>query len=157
LEWDGRIGQTDVRLMGSTGYQQFAANVGEGFDLNLQQATAQLRAEASRTVLPRLRVGIGFDAQPAYLLVDARAPQPPREGEVADPLAVRPEVETHQRRDASAIGAYTFAEIKATDRLLVTPGVRFDWYALIDHPTVDPRLLVRFAQTPRTIWRGGVG
>src|SRR5262249_54591142 len=143
-EWDGKVGDTDVQLMASTGYQSVFAAAGEGLDLSLQVTSGYTRAEASRNVLRNVRGGAGLDAELAYLSVDARAPAPAHEGEVADPGTVRQIVETHQRRNASAVGAYVWSDIDVTPRLRLTPGARFDWYALIDQQTIDPRLTARY-------------
>ena len=156
-EWDGKVGDSDVQLMASSGYQSVFAAIGEGLDLSLQVVSTHARAEASRLVLRNVRVGAGLDAQLAYLSVDARSPLPPREGEVADPGSVRQIVETHQRRDASAVGAYVWSDIDATPKLRLTPGARFDWYALIEQQTIDPRLTARYSLTPVTTLSAGVG
>src|SRR5205085_1989163 len=39
----------------------------------------------------------------------------------------------------------------------LSPGVRLDWYALLEQMTVDPRLSARFALSPKTTLTGGVG
>ncbi|HJZ85457.1 MAG TPA: TonB-dependent receptor [Polyangia bacterium] len=156
-EWDGKWGRSDVQVMDSVGFQRVFASVGEGLDLDVSIVSSHTRAEISQMVLPRLRVGAGLDAQLAYLAVDARAPAPLHEGEVGDPGTVRPIIETHQQRNASAIGAYAWADWDVTARLRLTPGVRFDWYALNQAATLDPRLQVHYALAPRTTLKGGVG
>jgi outer membrane receptor protein involved in Fe transport len=157
VEWDGKAGDTDVQLMASSGYQSVFAAAGEGLDLSLQLISTHARAEASRNFLRNLRVGAGIDAQLAYLSADARAPAAPREGEVADPGSVREVVETHQRRNASALGAYVWSDIDITPKLRLTPGARLDWYALMDRQTIDPRLTARLALSPRRTLSAGVG
>src|SRR5207245_205795 len=120
--------------------QNVFAAAGEGLDLSLSVVSTHARAEASREVMRGVRVGAGVDAQLAYLSVDARAPAPAHEGEVADPGSVTQLVETHQQRDASAVGAYVWSDLDVTPRLRLSPGARFDWYALIGQQTIDPRL-----------------
>ena len=156
-EWDGKLGGFDVQLMASTGYQSVFAAAGEGLDLSLQVIQTHARAEASRRVLPNVRIGAGIDAQPAYLTVDARTPAPAHEGEVADPGSATQIIETHQKRDASAVGVYLWSDIDVSEKLRLTPGARLDWYSLIERQSIDPRLTARYRLTPATTLSAGVG
>jgi TonB family protein len=157
VAWSGRAGPVDLELMGSAGVQRVFASLGEGLELDLDVVSAHNRLEASRKVLPQVRVGVGLDAQLAYLAVDANIPEPPREGEVADPGSARQVIETHQRRDASAIGVYSFAELELTPRLRLSPGVRLDWFALTSAVTLDPRVEARWQLSRRSSLKGAVG
>src|SRR5262249_44622755 len=50
-----------------------------------------------------------------------------------------------------------WSDIDVTTRLRLTPGARFDWYALIEQQTIDPRLTARYTLSPATTLSAGVG
>lgn len=53
--------------------------------------------------------------------------------------------------------AYLELGFRPVAPLLVTPGVRIDYYGQIKDSSVDPRLAVRYELTPSTALKGGVG
>ena len=62
-----------------------------------------------------------------------------------------------QSRDYVRMGAYLQDKIKFTSALSVQPGLRLDYYQIIDRAFLQPRLNVSYALNPLTIVRGAWG
>ena len=62
-----------------------------------------------------------------------------------------------QLRDYIRVGAYIQDKIGVTSGLSVQPGVRFDYYEIIDRAFLQPRLNISYALTPVTMLRGAWG
>ncbi len=62
-----------------------------------------------------------------------------------------------QSRDYVRMGIYVQDKIRVSSALSVQPGVRLDYYQIIDRAFLQPRLNVSFALNPITILRGAWG
>src|SRR5205085_1538719 len=55
------------------------------------------------------------------------------------------------------IGLYVEAIWKPHRRVTFTPGLRFDWYSPLPHPSFDPRMSARFELAKFTALKVGLG
>jgi hypothetical protein len=119
------------------------------------------RAEASFELHRSLRLTAGGDFFGWFLAGKYHGPQPgsdegdPTDG---DPLAAQRSITV---QDDNVVvpqpAAYLELGWRPVPSLLVTPGVRVDYYGEIKEASVDPRLSARFELTPNTTLKGGVG
>lgn len=137
--------------------QQLEFNLGEDFIFELDALSWYVRNttdfEFSEQFL--LRWGVDIETVPAELTV--RAPLPPREGDV--PLdfdnAERFEVSTDTVIYQPA--AFLETEIRPTERLLLVPGTRLEWYREPGRWALDGRLFGRYAFTDQFAVKAAVG
>jgi hypothetical protein len=59
--------------------------------------------------------------------------------------------------DIVSPAAYVEARIHPTERLLLIPGIRFDYYHQLRESTVNPRLSQRWTLTDSTVLKSGIG
>ena len=119
------------------------------------------RAEASFELHPALRLTAGSDFFGWFLAGKYHGPQPgsgegdPRGG---DPMAGQRAVTV---RDDSVVvpqpAVYLELAFRPVQPLLISPGVRVDYYGEIDDVSVDPRLAARYELSSSTALKGGVG
>lgn len=119
------------------------------------------RAEASFELHPSLRLSAGGDFFGWFLAGKYHGPQPgSAEGDPSedDPLAAQRSVTV---QDDNVVvpqpAAYVELAWRPVSSLLVTPGMRVDYYGEIKEASLDPRLSTRFEVTPSTTLKGGVG
>ncbi len=55
------------------------------------------------------------------------------------------------------MGVYLQDKVRLTDALSIQPGLRFDYYQIIDRPFLEPRLNISLALDPLTMLRGAWG
>jgi hypothetical protein len=119
------------------------------------------RAEASFELHRSLRLTAGSDFYGWFLAGKYHGPQPgSAEGDPTDgdPLAGQRSITV--RDDAVVVpqpAAYLELAYRPVSPLLISPGVRVDYYGEIQDTSVDPRVAVRFEVTPTTALKGGVG
>jgi TonB dependent receptor/TonB-dependent Receptor Plug Domain len=119
------------------------------------------RAEASLDLHRMLRLTAGGDFFGWFLAGRYHGPQPsglegdPTEG---DPLAAQRNITV---RDDNVVVAQPAAYLELAFRplpaLLISPGVRVDYYGELEDSSVDPRVAVRYELTDGTAVKGGVG
>ncbi len=119
------------------------------------------RGEASFELQPNVRLSGGFDFFGWLLAGSYRGPQPgseegnPRQ---ADPLAGQRRITVVD--DSIPIlrpAAYLELGWRPVSSLLVTPGVRMDYFGEIGEPSLDPRLAARWDVGSATALKWGVG
>jgi TonB family protein len=152
---DARV-ENDLKLSG--GRNWVYAGLGDQLYVDLNTYVGQIRDTLRVELSDAFAVRGGID----YLLslTDARFKVPvlTKEGEVSG----MPNLDTVRFTDANgtvfhSVGAFAEAEVKAFDRLLLVPGVRFDYFSRLDETTLQPRLTARLALGDRWTLKGGVG
>jgi hypothetical protein len=119
------------------------------------------RAEASFELHRTLRLTAGSDFFGWFIDGSYHGPQPgSNEGDPTDgdPLAAQRTISLQD--DFVPVpqpAAYLELGFRPVPSLLITPGVRFDYYGEIEDVSVDPRLAVRLDVTSTTALKGGVG
>jgi TonB family protein len=116
-----------------------------------------IREDLTRTFGPRLTLATGLDGLLSYDLADFDIPIP-RDGRtigVANPQSAR----VARRLYDTAPAVYVEAQLTPTPSVRVTPGLRFDYYHVVDVDkfSLDPRLSARWAVTPRLAFKGSAG
>lgn len=119
-------------------------NLGEDISLNIGTLTYFLRDTLSYEVNDQftLRGGVDLELIPAD--VSVRAPQMPREGEIIGDFN---EMERHDVSSSVTIyepSLFVETEIQATDRLLIVPGARLEWYRQPGRWAADGRIFGRY-------------
>jgi TonB family protein len=116
-----------------------------------------LREDLTRTFGPRFTLAAGLDGLLSYDLADFDVPFP-RDGRsigVSTPQSTR----VARRLYDTAPAVYVEAQLAPTPSVRVTPGLRFDYYHVVDVDkfSLDPRLSARWAVTPRLAFKGTAG
>jgi hypothetical protein len=156
-EWSGLIAGTRVTAMESIGLARVSAHIGEGLDFDERDLSAQTRLEATRVLARRARATVGLDAQLTDTRVSAALPPPPREGQVMLPIDTQPIKSTRTSGDASTLGLYAAIDLDITPRVVLTPGLRSDWYARPGASTLDPRANLVWRASQTLTVRAGAG
>jgi hypothetical protein len=119
------------------------------------------RAEASFELHRMLRLTAGGDFFGWFLAGKYHGPQPgSNEGDPTDgdPLAGQRSISV---RDDDLVvaqpAAYLELAFRPTPPLLISPGMRIDYYGEIEDTSVDPRIAVRYELSSSTALKGGIG
>ncbi len=128
------------------------------FDLKAWVVTA--RDDVSVRLDDRLTLRAGVDVEALFGDFDIVAPLPPKEGDAAGattPLGTRDPVRS--KRDFLLLNPalWTEAQVRATDDLLLVPGVRLDYDHRLSDFAIDPRLNARWSVAADTTLKAGVG
>jgi hypothetical protein len=119
------------------------------------------RSEASFELHRTLRLTAGADFFGWFLDGKYHGPQPgSAEGDPTnnDPLAGQRSITVQRNGYAVAQpAAYLELGFRPVQPLLISPGVRVDYYGEIKDTSVDPRVAVRYELTATTALKGGVG
>ena len=119
------------------------------------------RAEASFELHRTLRLTAGSDFFGWFLAGKYHGPQPGSvEGDPndSDPMAGQRAITVED--DSIVVpqpAAYLELAFRPFEPLLISPGVRVDYYGEIKDSSVDPRIALRYEVTPATALKGGVG
>ncbi|HET6283227.1 MAG TPA: TonB-dependent receptor [Polyangia bacterium] len=154
--WTATAGSWVSRLSPSYGYDIVSFGAGQ-VAVQTGSHVFGLREDLSRVVTPSLKLMAGLDFQTRLDDLRFHIPIPRRArtfGRTAPALG-------DVNRDIANIGtaAYFEALWDIHPRLRVVPGLRFDQfhYNKTDRYSLDPRLVARWAITPRLAFKGGVG
>jgi len=119
------------------------------------------RGEWNVEVDPSLRVIGGLDLFANFLSGEYRGPAPtqqegnPRQG---DPLAALRVISAKDNHlNIVRPGAYVELSYRPVKRLLLSPGVRADYYSEFTAWSIDPRLSARYEVSDSTVLKAGVG
>jgi hypothetical protein len=119
------------------------------------------RGELGIELAPSLRLSFGADAWAYFYEGIYRGPVPGQlEGDPKEALPLGGErlVSAEDRGiDEVDPGAYVELAYRPFDSLLITPGVRVDYFSAFDAVTVDPRIAARYELSARTTLKAGVG
>ncbi len=126
------------------------------FDLNTY--VSQVRDTLRWKLGERLTLVSGVDLLFNETSVFVRAPLPPQEGTPPGP----PDLANTRTTDRKGVltfspAAYLEAEVKPIPKLLILPGLRFDYLGLSKESVVEPRITGRWSVTEQTTLKGGVG
>ncbi len=161
LELDSKLAPNATQqLIVAVGHQKAEQHIGDvmqvfkGFDLNA-------RAEWSFELDEAVRVTTGGDLFGWFMDATYRGPLPGAlEGEPGDDdtLATRRIVSAEiDDWDVVRPGMYVDIGVRPVEQLLVTPGVRADYFGDLHSWSVDPRLSARYELSPETALKAGVG
>jgi hypothetical protein len=116
-----------------------------------------LRQDLTRSLGPRLVVSTGLDAVLSYDLADFNSPFP-RDGREIGTTTPQQVLVTRRLAD-TAPAVYVEAQWAVTPALRVSPGLRFDYYHVVDTNkfSLDPRFSARYLVAPWTAVKGTIG
>jgi TonB family protein len=138
------------------GQHQDAA-LGLAARFNLDVLETDFRTEARWRMSPKARFTFGVDLQTDYFWVGVNAPQIATEEGVQPPLALQDKVQMTNHGFEPNPAIYAQAEWKPSARLVLTPGVRVDWFNGYTRTYVQPRVMARLL-VAREMWlKAGVG
>jgi hypothetical protein len=140
----------------SIGPQHFDASLGQAARFNLDLVEMDARLEARWRAMKKLRLTFGFDIQSDYHWASVDAPRITTEEKPQGPLTAD-HVTTESHGYSASPALYVAADIQAHKRLLITPGVRVDWFNRSSRTYVQPRLMVRAQLAERTFLKLGAG
>jgi outer membrane receptor protein involved in Fe transport len=149
-------GKWDIDATLSFGPQHADASLGEAARFNLDVIETDLRLEARWRVMKKLRLTAGLDMQTDYFWVSVDAPRITTEEKPQGPLTSDHLTLKNQGFEVNP-ALYLAADIQAHERLLITPGVRVDWFDGVPHTYVQPRLMMRLKLVERTFLKFGAG
>jgi hypothetical protein len=150
----GRL-ETEATL--SVGPQHSDAAIFEAARFNLDLVEADARLEARWRSSRRFRLTGGLDMQTDYFWVSVDAPRPTTEEKVQGPTAAEDKLHLRDRGWQASPALYLNADLWATERLVITPGVRVDWFAGVPHTYVQPRAMARLRVARDTWLKLGAG
>ncbi|PRP96213.1 energy transducer TonB [Enhygromyxa salina] len=130
--------------------------VGGVFDLDVRTKDFTGRAELSRQISKGLRWRIGTDLNGTLFDIDVTAP--PATGIGGGPGFSGADSLVRRLSGSTFRGAlYSTVTLAVTDRVLLYPGVRAEWFATVNRAAVDPRLRGVWKLTETTALKGAVG
>jgi outer membrane receptor protein involved in Fe transport len=132
----------------TTGLAYAARNPAEAELDRSRSAELAWRADGQWTLRPRFDIEFGADAQ----RLSARHDRHRALNDAADLSPI-----SHFDRRSHAAGVYLQTNVRPTSRLVITPGIRFDRWALTNTETVSPWISASLGLTPNTSVRAGTG
>jgi TonB family protein len=154
--WSRPLGAWSSRLSPSYGHDAVGFRAGQVAAEGAAHVFG-LREDLSRPLGPSLTLALGLDAELRFDGIDFNVPVPPERrtyGRTKRPIA-------NIARTLTNLGTAGYLELlwDLVPGLRVVPGVRFDWfhYSTTDKTSFDPRVVVRWAASARTTFKGGAG
>ncbi|KIG18060.1 TonB family protein / TonB-dependent receptor [Enhygromyxa salina] len=130
--------------------------VGGVFDLDVRTKDISGRAELSRQISKNLRWRIGTDVNTTLYDIDVTAP--PATGVGGGPGFSSANSLVRRVSGLTFRGAlYSTVTLALTDRFVLYPGVRAEWFAAVNRAGVDPRLRGVWKLTDTTALKAAVG
>jgi TonB family protein len=157
LRWTRTIGKLQIWAQNALSYTGQNGQIGSDLNFNVWSIVDDIRVEARYPLARRLKVLVGVDALYANVHLAARIPPPPREGQIPSPFSANERINQNTVLDIGKIGLYAEGVWRASDRLTVTPGLRFDYFSSIDHVAFNPRISARLQVAKYTWLKAGVG
>jgi TonB family protein len=161
LELEGKpFGGLTSKVSATVGRVNILQRIGaleQDFDGNELISRGELAAE----LLPSLRLMVGADFVGVFAAGRFRGPLPgsfegdPREGDALGSQRTISDVDNSINGIRGA--GYLELGYNPVSELLITPGVRVDYFDEFSAWTVDPRLSARYELTPSTAVKAGVG
>jgi hypothetical protein len=146
----------DIEIDAGTG--TFDLVLGQGIQQKISNFNLGGRAEWSFALSSRLRASAGVDLKNEFFRGSYAGVQPiDSDGAVESPLGTQRRVSSPANLSAPQPAIYAELGVRPWDALLVTPGVRVDWFANFGRVAVDPRISARFEISPVLSLKGGVG
>jgi hypothetical protein len=156
-EWLTTLGGWTSRLAATYGYGNQSFDTGSAFNGFQRYHRLYAREDLTRRLLPSLSVSAGLDVILSYDWAVYNFELPPEGRTLGTTMPVDTSIARTLYDTAPAV--YLEAQWDLTPRLRLTPGLRFDYYHVVDtnKHSVDPRLAARFAATPSFAIKGSVG
>jgi outer membrane receptor protein involved in Fe transport len=139
------------------GPQHFDAELGSAANFNLDLVEIDARVETRIKLYRWMKLTLGLDVQSDYHWVSVDAPPFTTEEKIQGPLAEQAHLILKNQGYEASPGLYASTDIAAGSRVLITPGVRFDWFDHTPHVYLQPRLMMRVRVAERTFLKGGAG
>jgi TonB family protein len=130
-------------------------------DSNFDFYTISSRAEWGFQPTDALRLNFGWDTE--VTILDGKYQGPPPSAAEGDAQAYEQSLGSYDKVSIADViriirpALYVEAEIRPTDRLLLVPGLRFDYWGYIGEYSIDPRLTARYQVADTTALKWGVG
>lgn len=160
LEWRHRYNdKLRHRIAFNTGKENLGFGVGPDLVFDLETIPNYLRAEWSAQLSDKVELIAGIDALFQPFEIAYRGPQLEQsEGNTFnDPIAAQ-EITDVQATDVVVRPAlYLETVYKPTERWDLIPGLRVDYWSLMQQWSADPRFATRYRLTDTTLLKGGVG
>ncbi|HKQ71076.1 MAG TPA: TonB-dependent receptor [Polyangiaceae bacterium] len=116
------------------------------------------RAEWTFALSSRVRAVAGLDVKNEFYRGTYTGPQPTDgEGTLETKFGTQRTVSAVAHLTVAQPAAYVELGVRPFDALLVTPGVRVDWFSNLGRVAVDPRLSARYEVSRRLAFKAGVG
>jgi TonB family protein len=161
-EWKRNLGdRVEQTIAAGVGTFHSDVGIGDGLSFNLDGPDAYLRAEWRAKLTDSFKLIGGFDG--AGFSVDVTYDGPIAQategnpGYNSGPLGALPKSHFAGVFRTIRPAGYVEALIQAGERLLLVPGIRYDYYSEIEKGSVDPRLTARLKVASETTIKGGVG
>jgi TonB family protein len=156
-EWTTSFAGWSSRLASTYGYGDQSVDMGSAISGFQRYQRLYTREDLSKRVLPSLTFTAGLDVILSYDWgrYDIELP---REGRTLG-LTERVPTEIVRSLYDAAPAVYVEGQWDVTRRLRLVPGLRFDYYHIVDtdKSSFDPRLAARFAVTPRFAIKASAG
>ncbi len=157
LTWDHRMSEsTRARLQFTPGFDDFGFNFDPLF-FQIQQTTANTRAEIFHDVSESFSIGGGLDLAFGEQRVRTQLPRPTPRGQIPPPDFRQDLVAADLEITYVGPGFWTEAIWQPIESLKLVPGIRFDYDSFIDSAWIDPRFAARFTLDEQTVLKGAVG
>jgi TonB family protein len=168
LRYTKTFGDWSLLAQIAGGYQGQGGALGRDLKFDIGVGGVDVRLEGRYTWSKRLRFLVGADVQYANASLAADVPPPTREGQVPSPISANEKQHVREVLNIGNVGLYVEASWKPSERLTITPGLRFDVYSPITHyntvagrrlaqSSLNPRIAARL-QVARFTWlKAGVG
>jgi TonB family protein len=139
------------------GYQGQSGALGSDLHYNIGIGSVDARVEGRYAWSKHLRLLVGTDMSYSNVEENLDVPQPPHEGQIPSPLSALQTLHQHAIQNYFLIGLFVEALWKPTERIIITPGIRFDEYSALRRQTFDPRITGRFEVAKYTALKAGAG
>lgn len=149
------------QLSFSVGQDNANFNFGDQFRFLLSNNQIQLRERAEWKLNDALAFAGGVDGLMRIADVEVLAPRPPSEGQGGQNVG-NPDIDdvlftkVEGQRNL-LVAPYIEATIVPLEGLTLVPGLRLDYWELLDEVSLDPRLVARYRLTPDWLVKGGIG
>ena len=140
------------------GTATFDLVLGQGIQQKVSNFNVGGRAEWAFALSSRIRATAGLDLKNEFFRGSYAGVQPTdTDGVAENPLGTQRRVSSPANLSAPHPAIYAELGVRPWDALLVTPGVRVDWFANFGRVAVDPRISARLEISPVVTLKGGVG
>jgi TonB-dependent receptor-like protein len=159
LAYSDRYGDLQQQLQAYVGQQHLEQNVGPNSETYFDVTDFGGRAEWELPISPELTLIAGLDVQgSAFEGAYRGSAAPSAEGGLETPDNVEDQI-TVDRATFLLLNpaAYVEARVLPTSRLLILPGIRFDYYHQNDAGTVNPRISQRYELSDALTLKSAVG
>lgn len=149
------------QLSFSAGQDNINFTFGDQFRFLLQNNQLQLRERAEWKFADAFALAGGIDGLMRIADVEVLLPRPPSEGQggqnvgnpdIDDVLFTKVEGQRN-----FLVAPYVEATIVPFEGLTLVPGLRLDYWELLDEVSLDPRLVARYQLLPEWTVKGGIG